>query len=1720
MEIPDCDLNFGATRISRGKAFFVGSSASPLRTAVGKRWVRLQQRTFLVEQVPVSAVANGFRDLPPGHASLQPTTNSERQLASATRVLPRLKAAVAPNRAMRVASLSGPAQGLVLDWNLVTSTNDMVFSAGTWYVSGPVGLGGTTVFEGNCVIKVAPTNNASLCIMEGGVVKCLTGPYRMAVITARGDSSVGEDIPGGPLERVPGPGITAQSWWPSFSYFRFAHIDNALVANFVDFTVYHSQFVDCGNAVSLGIGVSLYNVLFANCGTNLVYGGGPCYPTCPPQIYAEHVTADNCSTFLRIDGTWSSAAGLSLRNSILTAIGTVTSGWTTTVSTNSSVIFGSGAGVYEQQVCGGAYYLIVGSTNRNAGTTNIDSALLADLRKKTTYPPVVMAKLTLSNDTVFLPHVARDTNSCPARGWHYDPLDYEVGWVAVGPGRTLTIYPGTAIGLFGTNNGTYGLSVLQDSRLLSQGSPAAVNHLAAYTLVQEQPGANLIKPSYALITEVYSAAALNCRFTDLSVPAQDAPHFCLGNVVANLQDCELHGGQIVCWSTFNMTNCLLERVDAQLEQLDNFVPVIRNNLFLGGTFYFYPMVATNAIVRDNLFDHTTIPVDLTGWGYNGGYNAFVTACDRLRPEYASDIVLPCSPAYQSGPLGRFYLPPDSPLVDAGSVTNAALVGMYHFTTQTNQLKEANSRVDISYHLAAANAQGAPVDTDSDLLPDALEDANGNGITDPGETDFAKADTDADGLTDGEEMLIWIDADNPGLHLDPLSADTGNTGVPDGQKDGDHDGISNLAELRTYGSLPWNSHTFNTCANDAEYLFTCPVNGNCTKAHLTLAYPLTDPMDFTISGADANASYDLYFVPTVAWERWQYRRIFSGIQCDANGHAAFQVPLPDPNLQMSFFLALSAKDDDSDGLSNGYECYFPYNGQFTKLQDPDSDLDGMWDGWEVQYGLNPMDDAGVNGKDGNPDTDTDPQDGSALTNGKEWERYNGFDASYDPWKAYGTAQRPVVTIQPSYFEPYCEWATYTITRNAGSAGNPDYSQPLIVYYSVGGTLRYLTDYNLAPEPQVAPGDQDYPDGYPRTFPVKIPEGEQSVNVTATFIGHPVQPGQEKTLVLALTPYGVSRKSQVGVDDTVNWQYVVNLQGLGDRATRTFIYDNMLPTADDITAQTCRNQDKQITLSGGDYCASQLSFAVTQPGLGTGSVSQPVVIDLTTATVTYSPGNYCGPATFHYTVNNGVGDSELATVNVAVGDPNPEPGCRNLLVKKGEPLTFTLSGTINLCPESLNFNITQNTPTQGQLVNPTRVSPTQYQFTYVPNSATYVGPDDFSFTVSDCGFNSRESDVPINIVDGPSLIASCGPNQINLHWTIPKAVADLDLVSDFVIYRCEVSSGYCTPADLYDIVSNPQARSYVDTGNGTPLDPAKIYCYLVTFRQNDRTCDPPMTFESPFSNRACEQLCARPRLLITGMNAGPGGTIDTYDFATGELVASFTPTESGYYNGRGLAIKGSEIFYTKLAPGVPPGPSDGIHVAPYGIDGSGGDGDDLRVLPNPWPGVGIQDLAFHNNILYVLAGYPDNDPDHHLRVYKVDPVAGTPIDPVHPYIAIAMTYAHTASDGFTVLPWGNFLINDDDGDQGAPSTVYREYNGASGALVSGGLVVNLGPTGSMGFSSATGVALAPDGQSLYFVTEITENADRPQTLVHVDMSGNLIDFQPIQATALEDIDVVVP
>jgi len=159
------------------------------------------------------------------------------------------------------------------------------------------------------------------------------------------------------------------------------------------------------------------------------------------------------------------------------------------------------------------------------------------------------------------------------------------------------------------------------------------------------------------------------------------------------------------------------------------------------------------VAQNNLFD-TMDSVTDSGSPVQNSYNAYYSTTYGLSGGYSNMSL--GSLSFQTGPLGKYYQPTNSPLINTGS-TNASLLGFYHFTTTTNQVKETNSFIDIGPHFVAVDGTGQPVDTDADGLADYVEDLNGDGVFGAGEVDWTNADTDGDGVSD---FIEWLLGRNP------------------------------------------------------------------------------------------------------------------------------------------------------------------------------------------------------------------------------------------------------------------------------------------------------------------------------------------------------------------------------------------------------------------------------------------------------------------------------------------------------------------------------------------------------------------------------------------------------------------------------------------------------------------------------------------------------------------------------------------------------------------------------------------------------------------------------------------------------------------------------------------------------------------------------------------------------------------------------------------------
>ena len=748
----DTALQFGKMKMIRGKAFIIeqpDSNAQHHRQKeipVYKTWTHIDGRAFLVEEVPVAKIATQMQTLPTptdGSGSSVPRHSMLRR-ASPKRSLPPARLTQSGTNTIRVAeiNLNGKA-GFVLDYvEIIADATDFIFQGDTtYYLSGEYNLQGTTTFEGGTVIK--PEFYGQLDIDEDGTVVCNTGPYRPAIFTSVNDNAVGEPIgSGSPDFNDVWNFLNVNSTSAVVHDMRFSYCVGAFNQNDGAIDIWNCQFVNI-DCVLWGCNVGLHNALVSRTPDSgidaaLWLFGSSCI--------LENVTADNGSSLIYFDGGCS--ATVALTNCLVTSQG-LASGGIAAMFTNSTAWIPSPAVPVYQVTGAGSFYLTNNSPYRNAGTTNIQSSLLAGLKAKTTYPPILYSGTTFSADTSFNPQAQRDTDA-PDLGYHYDPIDYFFGGVTASGNLSFTA--GTAVGWYESDGG-YSIAIGDDLAIAFYGTATSPCTFARYETVQEGGNGNwtakgvlggiLGQGNYYTVHPSH----VNARFTHFAGTSWDPASYrdYAGILDVNAIHCEFWAGTLGGYVTRSYyTNCLMDRVslwqgaDAAVGRM-----FFENCTFHGGSVTFAHWEGDvpywYSSIRNCAFDNTDLAMDYADSAYTDyDYNAYLDSASQTSPAGAHDLTVGSSFNWQTSWLGNYYLPWNSSLINTGSCT-ADLTALYHFTTQTSQVKETNSVVDIGYHYVAVDAySGVLLDSDGDGIPDYLEDANGNGVLNNGETDWQSA----------------------------------------------------------------------------------------------------------------------------------------------------------------------------------------------------------------------------------------------------------------------------------------------------------------------------------------------------------------------------------------------------------------------------------------------------------------------------------------------------------------------------------------------------------------------------------------------------------------------------------------------------------------------------------------------------------------------------------------------------------------------------------------------------------------------------------------------------------------------------------------------------------------------------------------------------------------------------------------------------------------------
>jgi hypothetical protein len=739
----DETLNFGEMQIISGKAFDLGDEDQNTGIRVAKEWVSLNGMTFLIESIPVIDVAQKIESLPAREVAFlrkEITEGLKIELAKAEELSPKAARpkpiSLKQYKAFASRSISSTfiakteipttaRPGFLFDYTLVATAPAYTFESDkTYYISGAVTLSGTTTFEGGAVIKY--NNTATSKITITGPIAMRTSMYRPVIMTAKDDNTVGEQVvAGSPSDYYANPALALNGANAVYnlSDFRILHARLGIQVDYnnsVGHTFRNFQLVNCHMGFKpVNCELKLLNGLMWNVATNF---DAPYYST----NFLQNVTI-NTSTYLQRSPT---VTLLNLNNCLLTAVNNQG-----TISGSPNINLASSDGVF-QAVGGAGHYLAVNSPYRNAGTTAIDSGLLSDLGRRTTYPPVTLVS-AVTTDTILRPQAIRDTDT-PDIGYHYPPLDWIASGVAIG-GAALTLTNGVAVGIYGET----GFKLQTGSKITSGGTPLFQNRLVRYQAVQEVPSAdwNTVSPSSLLKEDLTSGTLpeVRLRFTELALLANSGDHFSGGGKTAlfTLQDCELTGGWFSCSAAgsssrkFAFTNSLFERVNISVGNgadttLASFA---RNNLFKRcATINLNAPAGNSWEWKDNAFDQSTI------WMYYAqipasGNNAYIGMVSRMSPTSTSDVVLGSFNYSSPSALGRYYQSSTS-LQNVGS-RGADAAGLFHYTARVGSVKEGSSVVDIGYHYMTLN-NAVPFDSDGDGIADYLEDSNGNEFYDSSE----------------------------------------------------------------------------------------------------------------------------------------------------------------------------------------------------------------------------------------------------------------------------------------------------------------------------------------------------------------------------------------------------------------------------------------------------------------------------------------------------------------------------------------------------------------------------------------------------------------------------------------------------------------------------------------------------------------------------------------------------------------------------------------------------------------------------------------------------------------------------------------------------------------------------------------------------------------------------------------------------------------------------
>lgn len=220
-------------------------------------------------------------------------------------------------------------------------------------------------------------------------------------------------------------------------------------------------------------------------------------------------------------------------------------------------------------------------------------------------------------------------------------------------------------------------------------------------------------------------------------------------------------------------------------------------------------------------------------------------------------------------------------------------------------------------------------------------------------------------------------------------------------------------------------------------------------------------------------------------------------------------------------------------------------------------------------------------------------------------------------------------------------------------------------------------------------------------------------------------------------------------------------------------NDTPVATPQSVTTKVDKSLSIALTGTDSDGQQLNYAVrTEPERGKLSL-MPNFRSNGKLVYTPQPG-FKGPDSFTFRLNDGMADSEPATINIDITPNNPPVAdIQSVTTAEDTPLVINLMAS-DPDGDTLNYTVIEG-PTHGNL------SGTAPNLTYTPND-NFDGPDSFTFKANDGTEDSFLATVSITVTtvnDAP--VANDNSAKIQEDTPGPIALIGSDPDGDPITYR---------------------------------------------------------------------------------------------------------------------------------------------------------------------------------------------------------------------------------------------------------------------------------------------------------------------------------------------------